>query len=531
VGVRNYLVEGVSGAGKTAVADELTRRGFRAVHGDRELAYQGDPVTGAPTDTADHEHHLWDVEQVRALVADTSEPVTFFCGGSRNVGSLVDLFDGVFVLEVDRETLVRRLEARPAGEWGSAPAERAQVLRLHASGADVPPGVAVDATRPLVEVVDELVRSTTVRVLSVLPYAGGNVEPTVAVLGRLAARGAEVEVLGHEPLRRVVEAAGLGFTPFERARRWSPVHERPGRRDLLRYLTLASDRGTGADLAAAARRRRPDVVLVDCMVPGALAAARATGAPVAMVVHTLSAYWAAQWAPTAPMGAWLRATRAHPAARANRPDLALLTTMPELDSVGARWPFPVRQTGPVVGDVRRGDEEGERVLVSLSTISYPGQREVLQRLTTAAGRTGRAVTVTTGPSIDPSSIRALAGVEVRGFVPHADVLPQCRLVVGHGGHGTTMRALAHGVPVLVVPLSAVADHRDVADAVVRAGVGATVAASAPVDELARAMSRVLADEAVRRRARALADRLATHDPLDEAARAVEELSVRRPADG
>ncbi len=48
MGIRNYLVEGVSGAGKTSVAEELERRGFHVIHGDRALAYVGDPVTGEP---------------------------------------------------------------------------------------------------------------------------------------------------------------------------------------------------------------------------------------------------------------------------------------------------------------------------------------------------------------------------------------------------------------------------------------------------------------------------------------------------
>ena len=48
MGRRNYLIEGVSGAGKTAVATELQRRGYQAIHGDRELAYRGDPETGRP---------------------------------------------------------------------------------------------------------------------------------------------------------------------------------------------------------------------------------------------------------------------------------------------------------------------------------------------------------------------------------------------------------------------------------------------------------------------------------------------------
>lgn len=153
------LVDGVSGSGKTSVAEELERRGHHVVHGDRQLAYQGDPRTGRPTDTATHENHLWRVDLVRQLVADQRRPVTFFCGGSRNALSFVDLFDLVVVLEVDRPTLLRRLDARPADEFGSEPAERALVLHLHETGEDVPPsGVRVDATAPLATVVDEVLR-------------------------------------------------------------------------------------------------------------------------------------------------------------------------------------------------------------------------------------------------------------------------------------------------------------------------------------------------------------------------------------
>jgi hypothetical protein len=80
--------------------------------GDRELAYRGDPETGEPTDGFAHEHHIWHVDKVKALVANQDEAVTFFCGGSRNFAKFIDLFDGVFVLEVDLDTLNRRLDER-----------------------------------------------------------------------------------------------------------------------------------------------------------------------------------------------------------------------------------------------------------------------------------------------------------------------------------------------------------------------------------------------------------------------------------
>ena len=159
MGVRNYLIEGVSGTGKTSVCNELRRRGYHSINGDRELAYQGDPETGAALDGFAHEHHIWDVGRVRALVADRSHPASFFCGGSRNFDRFIDLFDGVFILEVDLDTLNRRLAARPANEWGGRPSEWDFIARLYATKEDLPKiGVVIDATAPIAHVVDEILR-------------------------------------------------------------------------------------------------------------------------------------------------------------------------------------------------------------------------------------------------------------------------------------------------------------------------------------------------------------------------------------
>lgn len=168
MGVRNYLIEGVSGAGKTTVAEALERRGCHVAHGDRTLAYVGDPATGARLELPAgldeaarvrwrHEHHIWDVAQVRALVADQSRPMTFFCGGSRNAAQFIGLFDQVFVLELDAATLTGRLAARPADEFGGRPVERALIGDLHASRRDLPAGaVSIDATAPVEDVVDAI---------------------------------------------------------------------------------------------------------------------------------------------------------------------------------------------------------------------------------------------------------------------------------------------------------------------------------------------------------------------------------------
>jgi hypothetical protein len=167
MGIKNYLVEGVSSTGKTSVCDELRRRGYHAIHGDRELSYPGDPETGEPVDDSGHEdqsrfaheHHIWDVGKVKALVADHTHAMSFFCGGSRNFPRFIDLFDGVFVLEVDIDTLNRRLASRPEDEFGGRAIERELIARLHATKVDIPKsGIIIDATAPIPRVVDEILR-------------------------------------------------------------------------------------------------------------------------------------------------------------------------------------------------------------------------------------------------------------------------------------------------------------------------------------------------------------------------------------
>ena len=159
MGKRNYLIEGVSGTGKTSVCQELCRRGYAAIHGDRELAYQGDPTTGKKTEGRRHEHHIWDVEKVRRLAANQDDEATFFCGGSRNFKQFIDLFDEIFILDVDAQTLNERLDNRPDDDWGKSQSERELILRLHATKEDIPSsGIVLDATQPLVSVVDEILR-------------------------------------------------------------------------------------------------------------------------------------------------------------------------------------------------------------------------------------------------------------------------------------------------------------------------------------------------------------------------------------
>jgi thymidylate kinase len=168
MGKKNYLVEGVSGAGKTTVATELQRRGYQAIHGDRELVYRGDPKTGlpvapqnaAPTAIWMSEHQIWDIEKVKSYIVNKEEAITFFCGGSRNFSKFVNLLDAVFLLEVDSNTMNRRIDERIAldpTDFGGTAEERELILHLYATKQDVPKfGIIIDANQSLARVVDEI---------------------------------------------------------------------------------------------------------------------------------------------------------------------------------------------------------------------------------------------------------------------------------------------------------------------------------------------------------------------------------------
>ena len=366
--------------------------------------------------------------------------------------------------------------------------------------------------------------------LSVLPHAGGNVPATLPILAELAARGDAVIVLGHEQVRATVERGGMEFVAFQHARRWSASVDRPGMRSLAGYLTMASDRGSGRDVLRIAESFHPDVILLDCMVPGAMRSAKATGASVVMVMHTLYSYWDVQWSPHSPMGLWLRLTGTLPTSASRLPDAALLTTMPELDPLPERTRLRrglIVQTGPTVASTPTGAAgDDASVLISLSTISYPGQEQVLQRLVDAVADLPVRAVVSTGPSLDPAAIAAPASVTVKQYLDHDEIMRTARLVVGHGGHGTSMRALSHGIPLLVVPMSSVADHYLVADAVVAAGAGGTVSKRASTEELRSVIARMLQDPAPRRGAQRLAALLAGRDGAAAAVTAIDDVLNR-----
>lgn len=80
------------------------------------------------------------------------------------------------------------------------------------------------------------------------------------------------------------------------------------------------------------------------------------------------------------------------------------------------------------------------------------------------------VVVTVGSDQDPSDVAPIpSNARVERFIPQADLLPECAVVVHHGGAGTTFGCLAHGVPQVVIPQGA--DNFINAEMIERVGAG------------------------------------------------------------
>lgn len=146
-----------------------------------------------------------------------------------------------------------------------------------------------------------------------------------------------------------------------------------------------------------------------------------------------------------------------------------------------------------------------------------------------AAATGADLIATTGPTVDPSTLGALPpNVRVARFVPQSLLLPRCAALIGNAGFGSTMGALARGVPIVAVPLAS-GDHPLNARRIEALGVGRIVAES---DRSAAAVSdalvRVLDEPGYRERAQALAREIAALPPVDEVSGLLEQIARRQP---
>jgi gluconate kinase len=166
-------IAGCSGAGKTAIAAVLARRGLAAIDAD------DDPLLARSVDAAGHvveepeepdfawlSRHSWAWNPARLdelIRAAAPAVLLYVCGGADNELELADRFAQVFLLEIDEPTMLARIDARQDNDWGRIGDTREYLRRklpelqdrLRASGA-----IPIDARQPLDQVADAILSHT-----------------------------------------------------------------------------------------------------------------------------------------------------------------------------------------------------------------------------------------------------------------------------------------------------------------------------------------------------------------------------------
>lgn len=323
---------------------------------------------------------------------------------------------------------------------------------------------------------------------------GGNLPPALGIASELAARGSEVRFIGHPQQAARVHASGLAFTPFTSAK---PFDSRTPTSPLA-LLGILADRGMGSDVVAAVRSG--DVVVIDALLFGAMAAMKKAGRRYVAFEHTFDGYL--RRAARGPLGLALRLRGLDALNLVDAGTPTIVASLAELDEGHG----DVVHIGPVVTGVPAAPSR-PTVLISLSTYAYRDLLPTWQRVLDAVDGLDAHIMATIGPSVDPTHLRVPAGVDLHQWLPHAEVMPRTSLVVCHGGHATTMAALAHDVPVLVVPLDGASDQATVGNAVARAGAGSSLSRNTSRATLRSTIEALLADGAHREAASDLGSRI------------------------
>ena len=138
-----------------------------------------------------------------------------------------------------------------------------------------------------------------------------------------------------------------------------------------------------------------------------------------------------------------------------RPPLLLSLTAEPFEYHRRSWPGNVRMVGPCAWEPELPPpawlETLEPPIVLVATSSeYQADAILAQTAFDALAGTEMSV-IATLPSNDPDALRVPTNGRAERFVPHGPILARASVAITHGGMGVTQKALAAGVPVVVVP--------------------------------------------------------------------------------
>ncbi len=411
---------------------------------------------------------------------------------------------------------------------------------------------------------------------------GGNVPPLLGVARALIARGHGVTVLGDPTIEEEAEHAGCRFMPWRTAphrrslrpeedllRDWETKNPLEGLRNYRDKFIAAPAGKYAVDTLGAIDALSPDVLIGEYTMFGAFMAAEKRKLPAAGLVPNIwpiPAVGAPPFGPgflpaRSPLGrlrdAFFRRmvvrifNQAVPLLNETRRELGLpplnaffdvlqtiesflVLTSAAFDFSAPYVPANVRYVGPILDDPEWAapwtppwppENQDPLVLVGFSS-TFQNQGPVLRNVVSALSGLPVRALVTLGEMLPEGEVQSSGPVVVARSAPHREILKQAAVLVTHCGHGTTMKALAAGVPMVCMPMGR--DQDDTAARVVHAGAGLRLKPGAPAKAIARAVRQILANASFRASARKLRDAMAEEQRGVSIAAELEKVGQRTP---
>lgn len=365
------------------------------------------------------------------------------------------------------------------------------------------------------------------RMLFTFAGGSGHFVPLLPIARAAAKVGHLVAFAGQPAMIPAVEAAG--FMAFATA--GATVGQPPQRLPLLKLDIEREDRALRDGYATRIARERaiailavcahwqPDLIVCDETDFGSMLVAERLRLPYATVLVTAAGSFVRPSLVAAPLNT-LRAEHGLPP----DPDLAMrsryLVVSPFPPSY--RDPaYPLPATAHTIRPLTLDDAPTETVLpwvtqlpdqptvyFTLGTVFNLESGDLFARVLAGLRELPINVIATVGQEIDPSEFGPQpTNIRITRYIPQSAILPYCHLVVSHGGSGSVTGALAHGLPMVVIPMGAdqplnAARCADLGVARVLDAVEATPAGVRDV------VATVLADPGYRRAAERMRDEIA-----------------------
>lgn len=312
------------------------------------------------------------------------------------------------------------------------------------------------------------------RILFTFAGGSGHLDPLLPIARAAAAAGHTVAVAGQPIMVPVIAAAGL--TAF--ATGGATLSGSPERLPLLALDLDREDqdlrdgfvrrlaRGRAEALLALCATWQPDLLVCDEIDFGAMVAAERLGLPYASVLVIASGSFVRK----AVVGDALDELRAayglgpDPELQMLSRHLVLAPFPPSFRDPAFPLPATAHSIRPLTPrptpdasatPFAAGLPGAPIVYFTLGTVFNVESGDLFERVLAGLRALPINVVATVGRELDPASFGPQpANIRIERYIPQAELLPHCAAVVSHGGSGSVIGALAHGLPMVLIPMGA-----------------------------------------------------------------------------